>query len=122
MTYQEILNLDGEDLMNFLLNEFYEVVPENFETIDDTKEASRLMSKFSNSYFYLMSLLSYAKIYSRRAKREQNKTLAEDFVDKKDIINNVACAIKLQYQAVSRAITIRSETHAEMNMSESRSF
>lgn len=80
------------------------------------EQASVILIQLSTYYAYLCTLLSYAKINARMAKRTGNKAAYEDAVDKKEIIQNMTDSIKQQYAALSRAVTIRIENNQELKL------
>jgi len=93
-----------------------EIGPNNFQ------EVSRLLGKLPNDYAYLVSLLGYSRNLVRQMKRggPDTKVEYEDMMDKSKALDDIASAVKLQYQAVSRMISLY-EVQAEYNsMHESR--
>lgn len=119
MTYQQILNKTPEDLLEYLGSEFGVKLPESVNTIEDMENASMLMIKLTGNYSYLSSLLSCAKYSVRQLKREGNKLEAEDMIDKRDMIEGFVNAVKQQYAAISRAVTIHIENNRELQMNAS---
>ena len=116
MDYISILNMEPEKLLDWLNNEFTVQIPEEILSIEDMNEAARILLQLSNSYSYLCTLSSYAKIAARQAKRYGEKMDYEDAVDRKKIIQNMTDCIKQQYAAVSRSVTIRIENNQELRM------
>ena len=97
-------------------------MPDHIDSIEDMNNASKLLLKLSSNYSYICPLQSHAKIATRIAKRNKSKddpdsTIDyEDMVDKKEIIDNVADCIKQEYNAISRAVTIKIESNRELQM------
>ena len=116
--YKDIYDFTPEELLVWLESKFYIKIPSSLESMFDMQEASRLISKLSNDYTYLTILASYSRIYVRNEKRKGKdfKSIYEDMIDKKEIINDVASAVKQQYQAISRMVTIKKEINEELKL------
>lgn len=110
--------MKAEEMIDWLLKEFALDVPGEIITPDDMDEAATLLLKGSSYYSYLCALLSYAKVRVRSLKREgpSKKSEYEDMVDRKEVLQNFADAIKQEYAAISRAVTIRMENNLELRM------
>lgn len=140
-TIQELLKMNPTELIDWLNQEFELEVPTKLETIEELKNASKLLSKTTNTYSYLMNVSSYAKISVREKKRESDKlskeskankdaTLAdelakkaaeakleyENMVDRKEAIDNAADIANKQYNAISRMIAVKREINTELQM------
>ncbi len=140
-TIQELLKMNPTELIDWLNQEFELEVPSKLETIEELKNASKLLSKTTNTYSYLMNVSSYAKISVREKKRESDKlskeskankdaTLAdelakkaaeakleyENMVDRKEAIDNAADIANKQYNAISRMIAVKREINTELQM------
>ena len=140
-TIQELLKMNPTELIDWLNQEFELEVPSKLETIEELKNASKLLSKTTNTYSYLMNVSSYAKISVREKKRESDKlskeskankdaTLAdelakkaaeakleyENMVDRKEAIDNAADIANKQYNAISRRIAVKREINTELQM------
>ncbi len=118
MQTSEFFTMTPVDLLNHLNANFGVQVPEVIASTDDMSNAAQLLAKLTNEYSYLLSLTSLAKIYCREAKRGGNKEEYEDMVDRKEIISNFVDAVKSQYSAISRAITVHIENNNELRMLE----
>lgn len=116
MNAQAFLTLPPKELSIRLDEEFDVTLPDAIISIEDMEAASKLLIKLSGSYSFLTSLLSFAKIAVRETKRSGDKVAWEDMVDRKDAIENKTNAIKQNYSAVSRAVTIHIENNAELRM------
>lgn len=122
MTYKDIIKMDPYDLIDFLTRTLTVKMPDHIDSIEDMNNASKLLLKLSSNYSYICPLQSHAKIATRIAKRNKSKddpdsTIDyEDMVDKKEIIDNVADCIKQEYNAISRAVTIKIESNRELQM------
>lgn len=120
MDYQEILKMEPKSLMNWLVENFKTEIPIQLDTVQDMETAGRLLGKLTNQYAYLVSLATYAKLAVREEKRKgaSNKVASDNMIDRRDAIQNMADIIKMQYQAVSRMITVKKEINAELHMSD----
>ena len=116
MSNQDVFNLTPLCLLEHLEKEFLEAIPVEILTIEDMEDAAKRLARLSNNYSYLVSLLAYAKIMTREAKRSGNKISHEDCVDKKEVIQNITDAVKQLYAATSRAVTIHMENNMELRM------
>jgi hypothetical protein len=119
--------MDPLDLVDTLTQDFLTEVPDTISSVDEMEIAGQKLLRLAANYSYISSLLSYSKISVRQAKRnvqnekdielkEGYKRIHEDLVDKREIIENISEAIKQQYNAISRAVTIRIENNRELNM------
>ncbi len=112
----DLANKDPKELINVLSRDFGVEVPDRLYTTDDMEDAAKLLSRLSNEYSFLLELLSLIKVLCREAKRSEDKRLYEDTVDKKEIVSNKVDAVKNQYQAISRMVTIHIENMSELKM------
>ena len=80
------------------------------------------MGKLANDYVYLTTLSGYARNYVRQIKRKGKDYTHEyeDMMDKRTSLEELASAVKIQYQAVSRLLTVRMAIHDENNMTDYR--
>lgn len=115
-TYDNLLHKEPKELLNYLVEKFYVPLPEAIFTAADMEAASKLLIKLSGEYSYLTALLLYAKIAVRDTKRNGSKPDYEDMIDRRDTIEGVTNAVKQQYAAVSRAVTIHIENNQELRM------
>lgn len=119
INYTDLYHISVENLIKWLDKKFYVNIPAGLESIEDMQTAGRLLGKLSNDYSYLAMLLSYSKAFVRAEKRKGKdfKTSYEDMIDKRDIIDEMTSVVKMQYQAISRMITVKQEIQEELNMS-----
>lgn len=108
--------MEPRALVEYLHEEFYVELPPVINTQEDMEMASKLLLIFSGHYSYLAELLSYIKIAVRQAKRNLPKEDWEDMVDRKEAIERRLDIAKQQYNAVSRAITVKTEANRELQM------
>lgn len=119
-SYEQILARTPFELQQWLVRNFTNAVilPEVIDTIEDMNNAAGILLRLTGYYSYLVNLLGYAKLRVRQTKRQgkEEKAAYEDMVDKRDLIDLAAASIKMQYQAVSRAVTIHQENCMELRM------
>lgn len=110
--------MEPEDLIGWILTTFECISKDmaDIVTLDDFKNASAVLIDLSNTYSYLCTLLSYAKVYVRKAKRELTKIEQENMIDRRDIIQGMVESVKHKYNGVSRAVTIYIENANELKM------
>lgn len=116
MNYAQVLNMEPMELISWLNETFPVAMPQKIITVLDMENASDLLLRLSSYYSYLCNLLSYSRVMVRNAKRNKEKEEYEDLIDKREIIQNKTDAIKQQYAAISRAVTIQIENNAELRM------
>lgn len=115
-TTAELLNMPPLELVAWLDESFINPLPIP-ETIAEFAQFNYLLGELANTYAYLTSLHSMMQIAVRDAKRtSQNKDHINDCIDRRDIVENYMNAVKLQYTAFSRMITVRQQAIAEMQM------
>lgn len=114
-----VLNLkewNPKELTNYLLSNFSVDIPPAIEEPEDYKRVSKLLSDISGIYSFAMSLLMYAKVQVREARRTGNKTDVEDAIDRKSVLEDFVSIVKMQYNAVSRLISARQQATEELKM------
>lgn len=121
MTFKEIENSTTNELFEFLIENFSNSLPSEVNSVEEANEISRILSKTANNYMYLSEVYAFLKFSIRNEKRKENKNKAkiDDLIDKKEIIDRFISALKLQYQAASRMITIRESNIKELDMCKS---
>lgn len=118
---KEILSEDPLVLTEKLKSEYLFYLPETIENADDLLEAGRFLGKIANSYSFLVQLSSLAKINVRKLKREKkSKDEIDNAIDRKDSINNTVEAVKMQYNAISRLITVKQQINEELKMTDGK--
>ena len=121
---ETLFMLSPMDLTEILWSEYNFIIPFNEETIsiNDMFVVQEIITKTGNAFSYLAYLNSIAKIKVRQAKRskEMKKEDVEDAIDRKDSISNIAEAVKMQYSAISRLITVKQQINEELKMTDGR--
>lgn len=121
----ELFELDPYELTELLNEEFgfhLSVEDGMIETADDLKKAGMLMTRLANTFPYLAYLSSIAKIKVRKAKRDKNvkKDEIDDAIDRKEAISNITEAVYMQYNAISRLVTVKQQINEELRMTDGR--
>lgn len=120
MGCDDILKMGSEEFFSWAMAHFrLESIPV-IETSDDMKNAAKLISVATGNYSYLTALLAYLKIKVRQEKRNKNKEVYEDLIDKREVIQEIVDATKMQYNAISRMITIKLDVDKELKMNDYR--
>lgn len=106
----------------FLQRVYSELMVDIPEAVDprDYSTTSDLLLKLPNRYAFVIELLGHSRYLVRTFKREKNQRAYEDMMDKRDGLADAASAIKLQYQAVSRALTAYEQVAEYGNMPEGK--
>ena len=129
MLEREDFKLRFENQRPIYLNEFFYPLMQAFdstaieadiESSDGLRCISYQMVKLANQYPYLASVMSYIKVFLRRAREDGNKDVVNLLVDKKDIIENALKTVSQKHAVLSRQITIKSDIMKELNMGSQR--
>ncbi len=123
---KNIYDMSPENLADALVQEFVSEIPEKVETLDEMKEAGRLLGKLTNQQSYLDEISMQMKIMTRKKKRAIDKTDKsttyewEDMVDRQYCVEKVRDIISQQYKAVSKMITTKIEINNELKMTDGK--
>ncbi len=118
MSFDELLNMDIEKFFEWITYNFNTDMIDAVETEDDMRQASKMISRAIANYSYLSSLLAFLKIKVRQEKRNKNKELYEDLMDKREVVQEAVDSTKMLYNGISRMVTIKIEIDKEMNMTD----
>lgn len=121
MEYEQIMAMPPLELVDWLKANFLNALPQQIRDSQQIANAQSLSMRLGNDYSYLMTLLSYAKICVRNAKRSGDKFAYEDMVDRQAAIENFAAIIKTQFTMISRSFTMLEQEGRAFQM-ESGSF
>ena len=118
--YDYYLTMKPTEFLQWLNEQFIENIPLAFDTYEDLQKIGNQIGTITNRYAYIAAFLSYTKIQTRNLKRMgvEYKAEYEDMMDRRDALQHTAETLKLQYQSMSRLITIRQEINKELNMGE----
>ena len=108
---KEILSMPTLKFVEWLENRFSYETPPRMETTDDINRGLDMLRVYTGVIEYLKELETYAKVYSREAKRKGKEFKAEyeDMVDRREAISNKIDSIKLSYQTVNKCVTVAIE-------------
>lgn len=117
-TPNNLFTMSNSDLLNNLRDVVLVDIPNGVNSEGDLKRIEYLLGKLANDYSYLITLTGYARNYTRQLKRQgaDFKHDYEDMLDKRDTLESIAGAVKLQYQAVSRMLTTKIQIGEENNL------
>ena len=118
MSFEELISMDTEIFFEWITYNFNTDVIDAVETEDDMRQASKMISRAIGNYSYLSSLLAYLKIKVRQEKRNKNKEIYEDLIDKREVVQEMVDATKMLYNGISRMVTIKIEIDKEMGMTD----
>lgn len=119
-SFNQLLEKDNFDLMEYLFFEFTVELPDAIITVDDMQETCTLLPKIINSYTYLSMAAEYSKIIVRQSKGKISKEQYNELIGKRDIIAQACENCKMQYNSLSRMITVKQEINKELLMCEGR--
>ena len=107
-TIYSMAKADPEELAKYLTDRYAKTIPEAFHNAEELKAASMLLSRLANEKTFLYSLLCYLKVMARteKGKGKENKAEAELMAMRRDAVDIMLEAVKGQYDAVSRMITV----------------
>lgn len=117
-TPNNLFTMSNSSLLDNLRDIILVDIPTGINSDNDLKRIEYLLGKLANDYSYLITLTGYARNYTRQLKRQgaDFKHDYEDMLDKRDTLESMASAVKLQYQAVSRMLTTKIQIEEENNL------
>ena len=118
MRMNKLINMDNTDFFEYLIKEFSVNIPVHIETIEEAEEAAKVMLICARNYQYLNTLIMFLRREVHEAARLGNKEEKTILMDKRDAVNDMISSLKLSYQAISRAITVRQGNLEELHMSD----
>jgi hypothetical protein len=106
-----LLTMSVADIISSISARVLADIPEGIDMGDpeQVKRAEQALGRLPNDYAYVMEMLSYSRHYVRVLKRGGADTKAqyEDMMDKRDALESIGSALKLQWQGVSRMLTMK---------------
>lgn len=117
---EQLFKMTPEEYITWLTDTFWQPIPETFDNSEEWAQAGELLCILTNNYGYLLNVYGYMQLKVRQCKREKNKNMTEDFIDKRDLTDNMIKILKQQYATLSRMVTIRQCNLDELHMSDSR--
>lgn len=99
--------MDPEDLMKWLVQEYLSPIPSELSSPEDMQIAGNLLGTLANKRTFLSGLFCLLKMKARieKNKGKDNRKNAEDMAIRRDIVETVLDSVKGQYDAVSRMMT-----------------
>lgn len=118
MQPNNLFTMSNTEIIDKLRGTILEDIPKGIKSQKDLERLEYLLGKLANDYVYLISMTNYARNYVRQLKRKgkEYQVEYEDMMDKRESLESIASAVKLQYQAVSRMLTIKIELEEENRM------
>ena len=118
MQPNNLFTMSNTEIIDKLRGTILEDIPKGIKSQKDLERLEYLLGKLANDYVYLISMTNYARNYVRQLKRKgkEYQVEYEDMMDKRESLESIASAVKLQYQAVSRMLTIKIELEEENKM------
>lgn len=132
-TINNIVNSDPFELLDWAKENFSYEVPSGINSVSDMGRVGTLLGALTNEYSYLVSLTTELALYSKMAKLNvptkpknaddmpyyiEKKEEAEIMEQRKKVIECFANMLKQQYNAVSRMLTVYSQTQEELKMTD----
>lgn len=132
-TINNIINSDPFELLDWAKENFSYEVPSGINSVSDMGRVGTLLGTLTNEYSYLVSLTTELGLYSKMAKLNvptkpknaddmpyyiEKKEEAEIMEQRKKVIECFANMLKQQYNAVSRMLTVYSQTQEELKMTD----
>lgn len=121
-TFAQIVALSPAEFTDWIIRFTLPALPLSVDSVEEAAYASTLLSIYSQNLVYLTEVSARLKIEARIAQhsKKEKPAIYEDAILRRDITEEVMKALKQQYQAVSRMITVRQDNLRELNMSEYR--
>lgn len=132
-TINNIVNSDPFELLEWAKESFSYEVPSGINSVSDMGRVGTLLGTLTNEYSYLVSLTTELALHSKMAKLNvptkpknaddmpyyiEKKEEAEIMEQRKKVIECFANMLKQQYNAVSRMLTVYSQTQEELKMTD----
>ena len=117
---KDIMQLDPFDLLEYLQTETTVTIPTQLETVDDMRAAGELLGRCASLYSWLAALAMQAKLLKKSAKHNGDKDAFETALSREEVFNTFADLTKMNYQAISRMLTIKTQINEELKMTDAR--
>lgn len=111
-----ILTMDPMKLVGWLYETYFEPLPLPQSSVEFAQYNS-LLGKLGNSYAFLSCTYAAASVMVRNAKRNKlSKDQIDEMVSRRDVIEAFMDALKMQYNAFSRMVSVQQNANEEMRM------
>lgn len=132
-TINNIVNSDPFELLEWAKESFTHEVPSGVNSVSDMNRIGMLLGVLTNEYSYLVSLTTELALYSKMAKLNvptkpknaddmpyyiEKKEEAEIMEQRKKVVECFANMLKQQYNAVSRMLTVYTQSQEELKMTD----
>lgn len=112
----QILTMEPMKLSGWLYETYINAIPTP-QSSQEFRQHSHLLADIANAYAFLASTHAAASIMVRSAKRKKaDKDVIDDCIDRRDAIDDCLRALKMQYEAFSRMITVQKQADEELKM------
>ena len=117
INWNNIAETDPEELLKSMKENFTTKLPVQVESVEDLQNAQKLLSKLASQYSFLTAVAVEIKGIKRRMKRDKAaKEKVDDMMEREEILTAYCDSVKMNYNAVSRMITIRQQIYDEYKM------
>lgn len=117
MNWRDVQNADPSVLAAELKNSFTTRMPEKIETPDEMYAAQRTLSRLASQYSFLTATNVEIKGLKRRMKREKaDKEEIDKMMEREELLTAYCEIVKMNYQAISRMISVRQQVYEELKM------
>lgn len=117
INWNNIAETDPEELLKSMKENFTTKLPVQVESVEDLQNAQKLLSKLASQYSFLTAVAVEVKGIKRRIKRDKAaKEKVDDMMEREEILTAYCDSVKMNYNAVSRMITIRQQIYDEYKM------
>ena len=104
--YDALVEMDPYKFLKYIQTQFYVDTPLGFDTLQDISGVANILMELTAKKELLYGLAAYLKLKTREKKREGDKLIYEDMVDRKEIVEYALDILKDKYAAISRSVTI----------------
>ena len=117
ISWNNIAEADPAELLEEMKKSFTTKLPTQIESVDEMKNAQKLLSKLASQYSFLTAVAVEIKGIKRRMKRDkESKEKVDDMMEREEILTAYCDSVKMNYNAISRMITIRQQIYDEYKM------
>ncbi len=119
LSVNNLREISFEDMLKILTPFVLVQIPEDSTTVDEKRRLDYLLARCANLHAYLRVLWSQATYLRAQFKRDTlNPDSAETMQKKKEVLYELANAMKLKYEAASRKITVALESEGDESVSD----
>ena len=117
INWNNIAETEPAELLETIKKDFTTKLPVQVESVEDLQNAQKLLSKLASQYSFLIAVAVEIKGIKRRMKRDKEpKEKIDDMMEREEILTAYCESVKMNYNAVSRMITIRQQIYDEYKM------